>query len=91
MSLYSYKVAGRLDRDEQDFYGLLMAAMLKADTINLERLGREWPEVVAELQQRYNAPQGLLPGERNPETGDTREELDALREKAGLDQTGGKR
>lgn len=82
MSLYSYKRAQALEGD--DFYGLVMAAMMGADEFNLAKLKEAWPGVWLELEQRYNAPQGLLPGERNPETGDTREGLDAIREEMGL-------
>lgn len=83
MSLYSYQCAQELGVG--DFYALIMAAMLRADDTNLAKLRREWPTVHVELKQRYNAPQGLLPGECNPVTGDTREQLDELRRKVGLD------
>lgn len=82
MSLYSYKRAQELEG--KDFYALIMAAMMGADDFNRAKLIGAWPEVYRELEARYNAPQGLLPGERNPETGDTREELDEVRRKAGL-------
>ena len=48
---------------EVPFYALVMAAARRADTTNLAKLRRAWPEVVAELETRYNAPGGLLPGE----------------------------
>lgn len=40
-----------------------MAAMRNADTINAEKLKALFPEEYAELNQRYNAPGGLLPNE----------------------------
>jgi hypothetical protein len=82
LTLFSYRTAQRLEGG--DFYALIMAAMMGADEFNQAKLKAAWPEVYAELEARYHAPQGLLPGERNPETGDTREELDEIRRKAGL-------
>lgn len=81
MSLYAFKVALQLEKDNTDFYGLIMAAMMRADDFNLIKLKREWLQVWAELEHRYNAPQGLMPGETNPETGDTYEDLMAVRQK----------
>jgi hypothetical protein len=46
------------------FYTLLMAAMREADTDNLNKLQRAFPEVLNELQARYNAPGGKLEGEK---------------------------
>ena len=47
----------------EPFYALIMAAMRQADTTNTEKLKAGWPEVWDELQARYNAPGGYLPGE----------------------------
>lgn len=47
------------------FYTLLMAAMRLADTANIELLKKTYPDVWEELQERYNAPGGLLIGESN--------------------------
>lgn len=63
MSLFDYEVSKRLARSDPPFYALIMAAMRCADTGNLERLQRSFPDVHAELEARYNAPGGLLPGE----------------------------
>lgn len=85
MSLHSYRRARALEADEDnDFYGYVMAAMMRADDRNLSRLKTLFPEVWDELNLRYNAPQALLPGETNHETGDSYEELMAMRERAGL-------
>lgn len=67
MSLYEYemsrKVSAMADWGE-DFYGLVMALMRHADTQNLEKLKAAWPDVWVEMQDRYNAPGGLLLGEK---------------------------
>lgn len=83
MSLFGYRQAVELEKADTDFYALIMAAMRRADDFNLARLKREFPEVWTELEARYNAPRGLLPGERDEEY--TREELDDLRKRMGLD------
>lgn len=85
MSLHDYNCAGALaSSDDSTFYGHVMAAMMRADTDNLAKLKAAWPEVWDELQHRYNAPQGLMPGETNHETGDSYESLMKIRERAGL-------
>ena len=63
MSYYDYRVSASLELRDAPFYALVMAAARRADTTNLAKLRRAWPEVVAELEARYNAPGGLLPGE----------------------------
>ena len=64
MSLHDYDVSRELERADHPFYGLIMAAMRRADTDNLAKLTDAWPEVYAELDARYNAPGGLLPPRR---------------------------
>ena len=63
MSYYDYRVSASLHLQDVPFYALIMAAARRADTTNLTKLRMAWPEVVAELEARYNAPGGLLPGE----------------------------
>jgi len=63
MSLYEYQESREPVISTAGFYALIMAAMRRADTDNLRKLQTCWPEVWAELQARYNAPGGLLPGE----------------------------
>lgn len=63
MSYYDYEQSKHLMMDDPPFASLIMAAMRKADTDNLEKLRRAWPETWAELQTRYNAPGGFLPGD----------------------------
>lgn len=43
-----------------EFFSLIMAAARFADTDNLEALEQAFPELIAELKQRYNAPGGAL-------------------------------
>lgn len=83
MTLHSYRRALELQRADEPFDALVMAAMLKADTSNIAKLRECWPELHAELDHRYHAPSGLLPGEPG------RAELDAAREAAGLPPAGG--
>ena len=63
MSYYDYKSSTAIESFKISFYGIIMLAMRRADTDNLEILKRAWPEQWAELQSRYHAPGGLLPGE----------------------------
>lgn len=58
---YAYQVGRELSFDDHSFYGLVMAAMRKADTGNLARLKAAFPEVWVDLEARYNAPGGVLP------------------------------
>lgn len=46
---------------DRPFVAIIMAAMRKADTDNLELLVNAFPQVFTELQQRYNSPGGWLP------------------------------
>ena len=66
MSLYDYRRAREIAAEDYPFYALIMAAMRQADTDNAEKLKAAWPEVYAELEQRYWAPGGLLPDELQP-------------------------
>lgn len=42
------------------FCALIMAAMRRADTVNIEKLKAAFPEVWGELKARYDAPAGCL-------------------------------
>lgn len=59
MSLYDYMQAQQLR--SEPFDALIMAAVLKADSWNLARLKATFPELVAEVERRFNAPGGRLP------------------------------
>jgi PHP family Zn ribbon phosphoesterase len=50
----------RTTKGDPPFYGVVMLAMLRADTFNVAHLRRAWPSVWDELQARYNAPAALL-------------------------------
>lgn len=63
MSRYDYECSKEVSRLSAPFYALIMAAMRQADSTNIVKLRAAWPEVYAELDARYNAPGGLLPGE----------------------------
>lgn len=63
MSLYDWTKALELEKKDVPFYGLLMAAVLRADDLNLAKLNVMWPEICSEVQARYNAPGGKLEGE----------------------------
>lgn len=60
MSYHEYKVSQEIAQKDYPFYALIMAAMRKADTDNVIKLQREFPEVYLELDRRYHAPDGLL-------------------------------
>ena len=60
MSMHDYRMSIEIDRHDYPFYALIMAAMRKADTNNLELLRDAWPAVWYELDARYHAPGGAL-------------------------------
>lgn len=64
MSHYDYARSQELARDENSFASLIMAAMRRADSTNLEALKMSFPEIWDELQTRYNTPGGRVAGER---------------------------
>lgn len=70
MSLYDYKESQQVG--DIGFYALIMAAMRKADDVNLVGLSLMWPEVYTELQERYNAPGGILSTDKQQARGTTR-------------------
>lgn len=78
MSKFDYDRAIAHDRADEPFYGLIMGAMLRADTANIAKLRSAWPEIHHELQARYNAPGGILSTDPGApiRTSDMLEELD---------------
>ena len=64
MSRHDYMASAQLEMRSYEigcsFYGLLMAAMRRADTRNLEKLKSVFPTEWNELQARYHAPGGYL-------------------------------
>jgi hypothetical protein len=63
MSLHEYKMSQELSLKDYPFYALIMAAMRQADTDNLEKFKKNWPDVWEELSRRYHSPGGVLPEE----------------------------
>ncbi len=61
MSLYDYRRSLEIS---ESFCSLIMAAMRDADDNNLMKLKSQWPEVWAELSERYNSSGGLTEEER---------------------------
>ena len=64
MSLYDYEQGLKISAKNYPFYALIQAAMRQVDSDNAQRLKEAWPNVWTELQERYNAPGGLLMSER---------------------------
>ena len=67
MSYYEYKVGQEITAQDHPFYALIQAAMRQADTDNLFKLKTQWPRVWGEFKDRYNAPEGKLPGDDMPD------------------------
>jgi len=63
MNWLAYQTGARLARADVDFYALVIAAMMRADTVNAAKLRAAFPELWGETQARYDAPGGLLPSE----------------------------
>lgn len=60
---FEYQASRRIHGEDLPFYALIMAAMRGADEENLRRLKLGFPDVWDELEARYHAPGGVLPGE----------------------------
>lgn len=63
MSLYDYHYSRKLILDDPPFDSLIFAAIRKADSTNMERLKRSFPELAEEMQARYNARLGVIPSD----------------------------
>jgi hypothetical protein len=71
LGLHAYHCSKRIGLSANEpFYAIIAAAMRLADTDNLEKLKRAFPETWRELQARYHAPLGVIPedGDVNMET-----------------------
>ena len=66
MSRFDYEQSKYMVALDYSFYALIMAAMRQADTQNLFLLRQAFPDTWDELEARYHAPGGLLPGESLP-------------------------
>lgn len=58
MSRYSYLESRLLNVQNVPFYALIMAAMRKADPVNLSKLQTAWPNIWVELLERFNTAGG---------------------------------
>jgi hypothetical protein len=61
---YDYEVGQQLAATDPPFDALIQAAYRRADTTNAAVLAAAFPEQVADLRARYEAPGGILPGEQ---------------------------
>lgn len=68
MSHMDYKISQQLASAEPPFYALIMTAMRRADSDNIELLKAAFPEIHAELMARYHSPGGYLKDEAPPTT-----------------------
>lgn len=60
MSHHDYLMSRAIEGQDYPFYAIIMAAYRKADTENQFKLEYMWPNQIAELKARYNAPGGVL-------------------------------
>lgn len=58
--LHSYQVSQELARTDPPFSAYIFAAMRKADSRNIALLQQAFPELYAELHERYWAPGGKI-------------------------------
>ena len=63
MSYHDYYIGLKIHTQytDDDFYGILQAAMRLADDNNRDKLKRIFPKVWADLKARHDAPNGILP------------------------------
>lgn len=67
LNLFDYRLSAEIAMRDEPVAALIAAAMRRADTDNMEKLAQAFPEIACDLQDRYNAPGGTLPGETRPE------------------------
>jgi len=63
MTFYDYQKSKEIEAEAYPFYAIIMAAMRQADSTNLAELKRAFPDIFDELQERYNAPGGVIEGD----------------------------
>lgn len=68
MNHYDYQSSRDIGYLNPPFAALIMAAYRRADSLNAEALRAAFPDITAELQARYDAPGGFLPGETDDAT-----------------------
>lgn len=64
LGLHAYMESQKIAAQDPPFCALIAAAARKADTENMAKLEAMWPQTVADLRKRYNAPGGRLENER---------------------------
>ncbi|PQM45704.1 hypothetical protein C1Y40_04148 [Mycobacterium talmoniae] len=64
MSLYDYRAAHELTKADPPFYALIMAAMRKADTVNLAKLRAAFPDTYREVEARWHPAERCRVGDR---------------------------
>jgi hypothetical protein len=70
MSLHEYLCSRAISKEDPPFYALLFALMRKADSDNAAKIKAAWPARWLEMQERYNAPGGILPSDEVQDIGD---------------------
>ena len=60
MSLHEYQIGRQLEGQDVPFYGLIQAAMRRADSENKQRLQAAFPDIWAELDLRDSQIRGCL-------------------------------
>jgi hypothetical protein len=64
VSHHEYQTSSYIEMQDYSFRALIMAAMREAPSIeDLDALRDTYPEIWIELDARYKAPGGYLPGE----------------------------
>ena len=59
-SWIEYKAGLALAKADADFYGLIVAAILRADSNNAAKIRAAWPDVYDVTEQRYHGPGGYI-------------------------------
>lgn len=75
LNIIDYEISKHLFGLDLPFYALIATAMRKADSDNIEKLKKAFPETGRLLQLRYNAPAGVLDGDKITTT----EQIDQVR------------
>lgn len=59
-SILDYQESLRLSKHDPSFSALIFSLIRKADSNNLEKIAREWPELLDEFKKRYKSFGGAL-------------------------------
>lgn len=63
MSRHDYLASRKLSLEDHTFATLIMTAMRKADSENIDKLRIAFPDIAAEFKYRYWSGGGFMPGE----------------------------